>query len=437
MRTPLLYRFYVGLSMVWVPFTARHAINSLRRADVPVHRAHELLAHATEPRTKGPLIWCHAASDNEALPVLALIARMGAMMPDAQFLITSRSAASAKLIAGRLPPRTVHQFAPLDAPGPVGRFLKQWHPDAALFVGAVPWPHTVRRTCDTGVPMALVDAKVSTRALGLWEKLPRLATFLLAAFDLIMTPDDAAAHAMVRMHAPPERVARAETLRSFTPPLPRDDDLIFELLATLGHRPVWIATETHEGEEKTILAAHRCLLERHPKAMLLLIPHDPERGTQVLQTIADTGLPYTRRSRGEGPRGAVHLVDTSDERGTWFALSDIVFLGGSLRPIGGHNPMDAARSGAFVMSGNHISHNAQTFAALEAAGGARIISGAADLATHVGDLFENPQFRARKVKAASTFVNGEKEKLDRIAQRLINALRLASPEMRSGRDSQP
>ena len=148
--------------MLLVPFAAWASTRKLRRAGVSVVRAHEKLGHATENRpAHGPLIWFHAASVGESLSVLALITRMGVALPQAHFLITSGTATSADLVARRMPPRCVHQFAPLDAPGPLKRFLRHWQPDAALFVESELWPQMLRRTHAQGAKMALVNARLS------------------------------------------------------------------------------------------------------------------------------------------------------------------------------------------------------------------------------------------------------------------------------------
>ncbi|WP_298857384.1 3-deoxy-D-manno-octulosonic acid transferase [uncultured Sulfitobacter sp.] len=424
MRAPLLYTAYVGLSMLLVPFAARSTIAKLRRADVPAHRAHERLGNATEPRPYGTLIWFHAASVGESLSVLALITRMGVALPDAHFLITSGTATSAALIAQRIPPRSTHQFAPLDAPGPLKRFLKHWHPDAAVFVESELWPQMLRRTRATGAKMALVNARLSEKSIASWAKRPKLAAYILDVFDLILTQNDAMAEAMVRIQAPAPRVARGQNLKSFAGPLPHDEDLIFEARAALGHRPVWIAASTHQGEEQTVLAAHKKLLKTRPDLHLILIPRHPERGTEVVQRIADTGMEYTRRSRGDLPDKAVYLADTLGELGSWYALSPVVFLGGSLLPIGGHNPFEVAQSGGTVLSGNHVSNFAETFSAMEAVGAARIVAGADDLAAQVDMLLSDAQTREKAIKAAQAFASEQTEKLDSIATRLINALDL-------------
>ena len=424
MRTPFLYRIYVILSMLLVPFVARMVVRKLMKAGEPAHRAHETLGHATSDRAQGTLIWFHAASVGESLSVLALIDRIGVALPHAHFLITSGTATSAKLIAQRAPARCVHQFAPLDAPGPLRRFLKHWRPDAAIFVESELWPQMLRRTRRSGAAMALVNARLSERSLAAWAKRPALAAYILDVFDLILTQNDAMAQAMVRIHAPAARVARGQNLKSLSGPLPRDEDVIFEARAALGHRPAWVAASTHAGEEESILAAHTKLRESHPDLHLILIPRHPERGDDVMQLITKEGFDATRRSAGDAPGGAVYLADTLGELGNWYALSDIVFLGGSLLPLGGHNPFEVAQAGATVLSGVHVFNFAETFAAMEQTGGARLVSDADDLAVRVGALLTQPNTRATALAGAKVFANAETGKLDTIASRLIKALEL-------------
>lgn len=422
---PLLYRIWVGASMVLVPFFARSQIAKLRRAGLPVVRAHEKLGHATENRRgTGLLIWFHAASVGESLSVLALITRMGLALPRAQFLITSGTATSADLIARRMPPRCVHQFAPLDAPGPLKRFLSHWRPDAALFVESELWPQMLRRTYAGGARMALVNARLSERSINRWRKRPALARHLFEVFDLILTQNDAMAAAMVSLNAPPERVARGINLKSMAGPLPVDQDSLFDARAALGHRPVWVASSTHAGEEEAVIAAHKTLLQDRPDLCLILAPRHPERGQEVMNVIAGAGLSLTRRTRGDAPGGQVFLADTMGELGTWYALSEIVFLGGSLRPIGGHNPFEVAHSGAVVLSGAHVSAFAETYAGMEAAGAARLVADGADLAAQVAALLDDDAARDKACAAAQTFAQGQTDKLDSIAARLIKALGL-------------
>lgn len=428
MKVPFLYRVWVVASMGLVPFFARSETKKLRGQGISVLRAHEKLGHATQDRVgTGPLIWLHGASVGESLSVLALITRMGLMLPRAQFLITSGTATSAKLIEQRLPPRTTHQFAPLDAPGPVKRFLRHWRPDAAIFVESEIWPQMLRRTRATGAAMALVNARMSDKTLETWRKWPKLAQYVLDVFDLILTQNDAMAHNMVSINAPSDRVARGINLKSMAGPLPVDEDALFETRAALGHRPVWVASSTHEGEEQAVLDAHRALLDRFPDLCLILAPRHPERGDQVEALIAGAGLSCTRRSRGDALGAQVYLADTLGELGLWYALTDIVFLGGSLLPIGGHNPFEVAQSGAAVLSGSHVAAFAETYVQLETDGAALIVKDGDDLAQQVAALLDNPDTLDEMTQAARQFIEAQQDQLDTIAGRLIKALGLHLP----------
>ena len=411
--------------MVLAPFAARSTMRKLQAQGVTAERSREKLGHATQPRpSSGPLVWLHAASVGESLSVLALITRMGQILPTAHFLITSGTATSAKLVAQRLPPRTVHQFAPLDAPRPVKRFLNHWQPDAAIFVESELWPQMLRRTHATGARMALVNARMSEKTVAFWAEWPQAARYIFDVFALILTQNEAMAQNMIRMNAPAERVARGVNLKSMSGPLPVDASALQEVRTTLADRPIWVASSTHEGEESAVLSAHRQLLKRFPGLCLILAPRHPERGDIVEQLIASDGLSYRRRSRGEAPGGQVYLADTMGELGLWYEMAEIVFLGGSLLPIGGHNPFEVAQAGAAVLTGNHVAAFAETYALLETEGAARIIADGDDLAARVAVLLTDPDELAAMTSAAQRFTATQDDQLDAIATRLITALEL-------------
>ena len=428
MSAPFLYRAWVLASRCLIPFAASAEARKLNAQDVPAARAGEKRGIATQPRPSGgPLVWVHAASVGESLSVLALITRMGHMLPDAHFLITSGTATSARLVDQRLPPRSLHQFAPLDAPGPLKRFLAHWQPDAAIFVESEIWPQMLRRTHATGAPMALVNARMSDKTVEFWEKWPRTARYLFDVFTLIVTQNDAMARNMIRMHAPADRVSPGVNLKSMAGPLPVDAQALAAARTALGGRAVWVASSTHEGEERGVLGAHKKLLRQIPDLCLILAPRHPERGDAVEALVQDEGLTVQRRGRGDAPGGQVYLADTLGELGLWYSLSDVVFLGGSLLPIGGHNPFEVAQSGAAVLSGNHVAAFAETYAQLEAEGAARIVADGDDLATRVAALLTKPDELATMTAAAARFIAAQDDQLGAIASRLITTLKLDTP----------
>lgn len=425
MRTPFLYHFWVGISRVLAPILARKETAKLRAAGVSLERAREKQGYATHERqSNGPVIWFHAASVGESLSVLALITRMGAALPDAQFVITSGTASSAALLAKRMPPRAIHQFAPLDAPGPLTRFLDHWHPDAAVFVESELWPQMLRRTRDRGVRMVLVNARLSERSLARWLKMPRLARYMLECFDLIVTQNQTMGDAMIAIGAPPDRVLRGSNLKSMAGPLPVDMAQLAQTKTALGDRPRWVASSTHEGEEAVVLQAHQTLQDRWPVLCLILAPRHTERATEVTKLVADAGLSMSRRTQGDAPDKQVFLADTMGELGTWYSLSDIVFLGGGLAPKGGHNPYEVAHMGAGVITGPHVFNFAETYDQMTEAGAAFVVQDAATLAAQVGALLADAELRAATCTAARSFAAAQSDQLDEITRHLISVLEL-------------
>lgn len=429
MRAPLLYQLYVAATVVLVPFAAWVETRKLRRDGFSVLRAHEKLGHASAPRTgSGPLIWFHAASVGESLSVLALIAQMGKILPRAHFLITSGTTTSARIVAARMPSRCVHQFAPLDAPGPVGRFLKHWRPNAAIFVESELWPLMLRRTRSRGATMALVNARLSEKSRASWAKRPALASYVLEVFDLILTQNDEMAQAMVDMHAPADRVARGFNLKSLSDPLPHDPAVTAQVRTSLKGRPIWVAASTHPGEEKIILQAHAILLRSMPELLLILVPRHPERRQEVSKLIENAGQSFATRSLGDMPtHEQVYLADTLGELGSWYALSGTIFVGGSLKPIGGHNPFEVAQTGAPVITGPHVTNFAETYADMKTRGAAIFVDDAPSLAGAVMRLMHDTAHNNKATMAARGFVQGKSDQLGSIATRLVRALNLEEP----------
>ncbi|WP_187428702.1 3-deoxy-D-manno-octulosonic acid transferase [Roseobacter fucihabitans] len=427
MRAPPLFHLYVAATVLLAPFVAWFEIRKLRRQGLSALRAHEKMGHASQPRIgSGNLIWFHAASVGESLSVLALITRMGEMLPRAHFLITSGTPTSAKLVADRMPPRTVHQFAPLDAGGPLTRFLHHWRPAAAIFVESELWPRMLRMTRARGTMMALVNARLSAKSRAAWARRPGFAAYVLDVFDLILTQNDDMAQAMVDMHAPADRVARGSNLKSMSAPLPQNPALLAQIRTAIKARPIWVAASTHKGEETTVLDAHKTLLQTIPDLLLILVPRHPDRSDEVAKLIAKHDLTYALRSDGALPRDdhAVYLADTLGELGNWYALSDVVFLGGSLLPIGGHNPFEVVQSEAAVLSGPHVTNFAETINKMVETGAAEIVADVEALTFSVGHLLQDGAHKAASLRAARAFVQGKSDELTRIAARLIHILKL-------------
>ncbi len=426
-----LFHAYRAATALLAPFAYRKVAAKLAAQGVSKARQRERMGHASQPRpalpSGAPLIWFHGASVGESLAAITLINQLAERLPKARFLLTSGTATSAEMAAKRLPDCAVHQFAPLDAAGPVRRFLSHWRPDAGIFVESELWPVTLDAAHKAGTHLALVNARLSERSIESWRKRAATAKFILSRFDLFLSQNDQMARNLISLGAESTRVLPGGNLKAGAAPLPVDKTTLETLRRATGERPVWIASSTHKGEEEIVLKAHEALLQRHPDLCLVLIPRHPDRADEVSTLIEAAGLTSARRSSGEGltPQIQVYLADTLGELGTFYALAPIVFLGGSLLPIGGHNPFEVASAGAAVITGPGTNNFAETFPPMIAAGGAVEISDAAELAQAIGNWLEDESALETTRAAAIRFAKEQAQQLDGITDVLIERLELA------------
>ncbi|AHD10218.1 3-deoxy-D-manno-octulosonic acid transferase [Phaeobacter gallaeciensis] len=431
----LLFHLYRGITAAVTPFAYRKVAGKLANHGVSPARQRERLGYASQPRPTpqtpdghpAPLIWFHGASVGESLAALSLIDKLSPRLPGAEFLLTSGTASSAEMMAKRMPGHCRHQFAPLDATAPVRRFLRHWQPDAALFVESELWPVTLDAAKRSGVRLALVNARLSARSIARWKSKPATAAFVMQHFDVLLSQNPQMGQSLTDLGAPADRVHPSGNLKAGSAPLPVDQTVLASVQAELGARPVWIASSTHRGEEETVIAAHKALLAETPNLCLLLAPRHPERADEIAALIEEADLSVARRSAGDAltPDTQVYLADTLGEVGTWYALSPIVFLGGSLAPIGGHNPFEVAQAGAAVITGPGYSNFAETYPPLIDAGGAVEVSDAPTLAGAVQHWLTDDTALNTARTAARGVVEAQAAALDGVVDLLISQLALA------------
>jgi len=355
-------------------------------------RLEERLGSASRARPDGGLVWLHAVSVGESQSALPLIERLCAARPDLGVLVTSGTVTSAALLARRLPPGAIHQYAPLDTPASARRFLDHWRPDLAVFIESEIWPNLILGARARGAKLALLSARITRKTANGWARAAAGARRVLGAFDLVLPQDEASAQRLAYFGV--EAPGRLN-LKLAGAALPCEAEALSGLKAAIGARPVVLAASTHEGEESIIAtAAMTAIREAAPGALLIVVPRHPERGAAAAAAIGTGHGPLARRSLGEtvGPRTAVYVADTLGELGLFFRLADVVVMGGSFVPaIGGHNPMEPARLAAPVISGPEVFNSAEVYAALAQEGGAALVEGPGQLSTVLAGLLAAPE----------------------------------------------
>ena len=279
-------------------------------------RVTERYGRASLPRPPGRLIWVHAASVGETNAVLPLIERLTAV--GFAVLLTTTTLTSATVAAARLPSGAVHQFAPFDLAPYVTRFLGYWRPDFAIFVELELWPTMVRKLSGRGIPLVLVNARLSERSFRGWRRFAGFAGTVFTGITLCLAQSPGDAERFGKLGA--TNVRFAGNLKFDVPPLAADKGAVQRLKAAIGDRPVWVAAQTHEGEEEIVAEAHRRIRERHADALTIIVPRHPERGDAIRALLAGGGLTVAQRSRGNPLLREidVYLADTLGELGLFY-----------------------------------------------------------------------------------------------------------------------
>jgi 3-deoxy-D-manno-octulosonic-acid transferase len=357
-------------------------------------RLGERLGRASTPRPQGDLVWLHGVSVGESLSLLPLVDALRARRPDLSVLVTSGTRTSAELLAKRLPPRVIHQYAPVDAPGAVARFLDHWRPAAGVFVESELWPNLIRGAARRGVRLALVSARMTEASARGWSRVPGAARALVGAFDLVLPQEALTAERLVRLGA---KVGPNLNLKRVGDPLPCDEPELAGLRAALAGRPAILASNTHEGEEPVIAEAAKGL-----GAVLLVAVRHPDRGPAVATDLTARGFQVARRSAGEplGQDTTAYVADTVGEMGLFYRLADVAVMGGSfVEGIGGHNPLEPARLGVPVVTGPHVFNAAELYAEMLAEVAAIEAADGAALARHLKGLMTYPHIRRQMAEA--------------------------------------
>ena len=372
------------------------------------------------PRPAGRLIWLHAASVGESQSILPVLSALQGQAPDASVLLTTGTVTSAALLADHLPQlglsRVLHRFVPLDVPAWAARFLDHWRPDAAGFVESELWPNLIAGCRARGIPMMLVNARMSARSLRGWQRLPGFARQVVGAFDRVQAQSEADAAHLRLLGA--RQVDAPGNLKLAAPPLRADPVELARLQALIGNRPVWLAASTHPGEEEVAARVHHALATVHPGLLTIMAPRHPERGAAVAAAL---GAP--RRAVGQDPGMDVWVADTLGEMGLLYRLAPLVFVGRSLVGQGGQNPLEPARLGCTIAVGPHTANFIEAVQALEEAGALTRVADADELARWVDGMLRDPHRRCAAGTAARAAAQGAAGLPERTAAALLSLVR--------------
>ena len=419
----MILSLYRGLTTAASPAARAYLARRAIAGKEDPARITERYGQASATRPDGRLVWIHAASVGESLSMLSLIHRLAEDWPGLNLMMTTGTVTSARILATRLPERVIHQFVPLDRGRWVRRFLDHWRPDVVLWVESEFWPNLLCEIGARGIPSVLVNARISPKSFDGWRKWPGVIGRLLDNFELCLAQTEDDARKLEGLGA--GRVVCRGNLKFSSGALPVNEPELQDMRQMIGHRPAWLAVSTHPGEEDIIADAHRRIRATRGDALAIIVPRHPARGPSIANKLRAEGSVVRLRSEREPLTDDTefYVADSMGELGLFYRLVDAAFIGGSLIPHGGQNPLEAARLDCAIVHGPNMTN----FTAIvdELNGADAIIEAASPeaIASAIGRLIDDPAERARCIAAARDVAATKAGILDDVVGELIPFIR--------------
>lgn len=431
MKPTLLLHLYSLLMRCAAPFLPLYFERRSQQGKEDFARLSERYGITTQERPDGPLIWIHGASVGETAMAVPIIERLVEENSTLNILITSGTMTSADMLGERLPDRAIHQYAPADLPNFVEKFLNHWTPDLCLWLESEIWPNTLRAAKSRDIPILLLNARLSEKSRIGWVKRPKTAKVLFDAFDDILSADEPTAEFLTQILG--QETPVFGNLKMGAPPLPVHPGEL-EVIKNQIHtgKPadlkIWCAASTHKTEDDILLAAHKKVMEELPNAVLILAPRHPERANEVINLIEDAGFGYALWGQPLEGEACVYLMERIGKMGLAYEMSDVVVLGGSLRPhLLGHNPIEVAQKNCAILCGPYVSSFENLYQTFFKVGAAKNLEHMSpdEIGTLIACLLSNDEKRASMSSKAQNLTSDQMHITNRLFKRLapfLNAL---------------
>ena len=371
------------------------------------------------------VVWFHTVSAGETIGAAPVIRALKSRLPDTRFLVTTMTPAGSAQVIERLGDIVDHCYAPYDFPWAVRRFVRRVRPRALFLMETELWPNLIAATHATGAPVSLINARLSERSARGYRRIGPWTRQTLGQVAQVICQYDDTARRFEELGVARERLAVTGSIK-FDLAMPDDLDEEVRRLreAWVGDRRAWIAGSTHPGEDEIVLDAHRALIERFPGLLLILAPRHPARADRLAVLARERGLHPAVLSAGPGGDARspdVLVVDAMGRLIYLYGIADAAFLGGSLVPVGGHNPIEAAVHGIPLLMGPHrfnwteIVRRFSDAKCLHRASPAR-------LAVTVGDLLADDARRRAEGRRARSVVQENQGVTGELVARMLSAL---------------
>lgn len=409
----LIYNILMILvAVVGLPFFAFRALRE--------HRFRERLRHNLGfflPETLAKVegrnpVWFQAASVGEVVAASSIIKEFKRQLPQIPVLISSGTISGYEMAKRILPEADAVIFYPPDLPGLPGRIMERVRPRAYVPVETELWPNFIRAARRRGIPVVLVNGRIGERSICNYRRMRSMFTDMLDTVAKFCMQSTINAQYVIELGADPHRVlvtGNTKYDQNYSQVSDAEKDAFLDELGFTGPGPVLVAGSTHKGEEEALTEIVKELRSQLPGIKLLIAPRDVPRSAGIVEGIRNSGLNAELRSKistvSDRDGVTVVVLDTIGELGRLYALADLVFVGGSLVPHGGHNILEPAAHGKPIVVGPHMFNFKDTYALFSGRNACATALDAAELARRMRELLTDPALAGRMGREAAAIVS--------------------------------
>ena len=352
------YNFFWGMVKFILP---SYLERRQKKGKEDIHRINERFGISKNNRPDGTLVWLHGTSVGESVAALALANSMSkngyGMNKKEFFLLTTNTLSAAKLIKNKIKKGlpAIHQYHPYDHPDFVSKFLGHWKPNMAVFLESDFWPNLIYLTANSKIPTVLASSQMSDKSARFWTGLGFfLAKKIFGKVTDVLAVDPKQEALFKKLGAKNDK--SLTSLKSIAEKPPINQNYIINLKKNLIKKKVLLASSTHPGEEELMIKLADLLRKTGQDNVLIIIaPRHTKRSLSIQNRIKAAGFDIKSRSKGEFPskNDQFYLSDTMGEMGSLIEVADLVYVAGSMVPVGGHSPSEASQFGKPVIMGPH------------------------------------------------------------------------------------
>ena len=365
-------------------------------------------------RGKGNLIWFHCSSVGEFLSVIPLILKLEKMKNIKKILVTTSTLSSSKIFEKYKFKKTSHQFYPLDNIYIVKNFLNHWKPSSAIFAESEIWPSMISELKRREIKIVLINARMSEKSFKRWFAFKYFGENILLKFDYIFPQNKETFLYFKKLGVKKLKFLGNLKFISF------DNFEIKELNKQhFKNRKILCSASTHNNEEEIFANLHIKYKKKIPNLITIIIPRHIERTNEISRMLDSKNLKFVKHTeKKRNLKGCdIYIVDSYGISKSFYKISDIVFLGGSLVSKGGQNPLEALRFGCNIIHGRHTFNFKDIYKMLERERLSLKVFGSKDLEKKAFFLFKkkNNSIKIKKLKSiGNTILNRNLNELKNI-----------------------